>query len=62
MVSSRNIETCRGKTIFLEIIEKPGIIEFYWKRGEDMTSNVFTKNLSIPQFEKSIKVFIGEYR
>ena len=60
MVSWRNIETCKGKTILSRELKKTGIIECYWKRGEDMISNVFTKKSSRTKFEKHIKVIVGE--
>ena len=50
------------KQLFLRESKEAGIIEFYWKRGEDMTTDVFTKNLARTQFEKHIKVFFGEDR
>ena len=43
-------------------MKEAGIVECYWKIGEDMTSDVFTKNLARPKFEKHVKVFVGEDR
>ena len=43
-------------------MKEAGIIECYWKRGENITLYVFTKSLEIPKFEKHIKVCFGEDR
>jgi hypothetical protein len=48
------------KQYFLRELKEAGIIECHWKKGEDMTSDVFTKNLPGPLFEKHIKAFVGE--
>ena len=48
------------KQYFLRELKEAGIIECYWRKGDDMTSDVFTKNLPGSLFEKHIKAFVGK--
>ena len=54
---TRHIEV---KQYFLRELKEAGIIEIKWTSGDDMTSDLFTKNLSGPTFEKHASKFVGE--
>jgi len=54
---TRHVEV---KQYFLRELKEAGLIEVRWVKGSDMTSDVFTKNLARPLFEKHIKRFVGE--
>jgi hypothetical protein len=53
---TRHIEV---KQYFLHELKEAKIIEVKWKNSEDLTSDIFTKNLSGPLFEKHAKTFVG---
>jgi hypothetical protein len=53
---TRHIEV---KQYFLREMKEAGIIEVLWKSGEEQTSDVFTKNLARPAFEKHTVKFVG---
>ena len=48
------------KMFFLRELKEAGLIECFWKKGDDMTSDVFTKNLAGPLYEKHISAFVGK--
>lgn len=48
------------KQYFLRELKEAGILEVTWTSGEDMTSDIFTKNVTGPIFEKHIPKFVGE--
>lgn len=52
---TRHIEI---KQYFLRDLKEEGYINVKWKKGKDMTSNIFTKNLARGPFEKHTKLFI----
>jgi hypothetical protein len=54
---TRHIEV---KQYFLREMKEAGIIEVLWKSGEEQTSDVFTKNLARPPFEKHAAKFVGD--
>jgi histone deacetylase 1/2 len=45
---------------FLRELKEEGIIVTKWLSGEDMSSDLFTKNLARPLFEKHTRVYVGE--
>jgi hypothetical protein len=47
---------------FLQELKEEGIINthWWWLSGEDMSSDLFTKNLTRPLFEKYTRVYVGE--
>eukprot|EP00957_Ditylum_brightwellii_P108164 8252043-Ditylum_brightwellii.AAC.1 len=47
------------KKYFLCKMKEACIIECRWKKGQDMTSTIFTKNCAYPMFEKYAFQFIG---
>ena len=53
----RHIEV---KQYFLRELKEAGIIKMKWTKGEEMTSDIFTKNLSVAPFEKHGSRFYGE--
>jgi hypothetical protein len=53
---TRHVEV---RMYFLRELKEAGIIHTRWLRGEDMTSDLFTKNLARPLFEKHAKAFVG---
>ena len=53
---TRHIET---KQYFLQELKEEGIIIVKWKSGEEMTSDIFTKNLPVSIFEKHGSKFYG---
>ena len=54
---TRHIEV---KQYFLRELKEAGIIVTKWRSGDDMTSDLFTKNLAGPLFEKHGQVFFGK--
>lgn len=44
---------------FLRNLKEEGYSNVKWKKGEDMTSGIFTKNLVRGPFEKHAEMFIG---
>eukprot|EP00957_Ditylum_brightwellii_P184860 14079154-Ditylum_brightwellii.AAC.1 len=48
------------KQYFFQELKEVGLIEIKWKRGEDMRSDIFTKNCNGTTFERSILKFVGE--
>src|SRR5687767_2152082 len=52
---TRHIEV---KQFFLRDLKEAGIVHEVWKRGVDMTSVIFTKNLPSATFEKHKKAFV----
>ena len=53
----RHIE---NKQCFLREFKEAGLIKFVWRKGDDMTSDIFTKNLSLQTMEKHGKKFYGK--
>jgi hypothetical protein len=53
---TRHIEV---KQYFLRDLKEAGILKVRWKSGEEMTSDIFTKNLPGPTFEKHGSKFYG---
>ena len=51
---------CDTESRFAQELKEAGIIEIKWTSGDDMTSDLFTKNLSGPTFEKHASKFVGE--
>jgi hypothetical protein len=45
---------------FLRELKEEGIIVTKWLSGKDMSSDLFTKNLARPLFEKHTRVYVGE--
>jgi len=54
---TRHIEV---KQFFLRELKECGILETEWLSGDDMTSDIFTKNLAGPLFNKHASAFVGE--
>ena len=50
----------KNKQYFLRELKEVGILKIVWKNGEEMTSDIFTKNLSVSLFEKHGSKFYGE--
>ena len=48
------------KQYYLQELKEAGILKVQWKNGEDMTSDVFTKNQTGPLFEKYGSKFYGK--
>jgi hypothetical protein len=46
------------KQYFLRELKEAGIVHVKWQSGEDMTSNMFTKNLPTASFEKHKQAFV----
>jgi hypothetical protein len=44
---------------FLRELKEKGLVDVEWCKSEDMTADVFTKNLSGPLFHKHISAFCG---
>jgi hypothetical protein len=45
---------------FLRELKESGLIEINWCKSEDMTADLFTKNLDGQMFKKHTAVFCGE--
>ena len=45
---------------FLRELNEEGVIELFWIPTEENSSDIFTKNLPGPAFEKHTKVFCGK--
>ena len=54
---TRHVEV---KQYFLRELKESGILKIQWRSGEEMTSNLFTKNLGGPLFEKHASEFVGK--
>ena len=54
---TRRIEV---KQHFLRESKESSILKIQWKSGEEMTSDLFTKNLGGPLFEKHASEFVGK--
>ena len=54
---TRHVEV---KQYFLRELKEAGIIEVIWEKGDNMSSDIFTKNTPGPLFEKHIKKYVGE--
>ena len=54
---TRHIEV---KQYYLRELKEAGILKVQWKSGDQMTSDIFTKNLAGPLFEKHGYKFYGE--
>ena len=54
---TRHIEV---KQYYLRELKEAGILKVQWKSGDQMTSDIFTKNLAGPLFEKHGSKFYGE--
>ena len=54
---TRHIEV---KQYYLSELKEAGILKVQWKSGDDMTSDIFTKNLGGPLFEKHGSKFYGK--
>ena len=48
------------KQYFLRDLKEAGLIVIKWIPTEDMTADIFTKNLPAPLFEKHTKKILGE--
>jgi len=53
---TRHVEV---KQYFLRELKESGFINVVWQSGEDMTSDLFTKNLHGPLFERHASKFVG---
>ena len=53
---TRHVEV---KQFFLRELREQGLIEVRWCNGESMTSDLFTKNLAGPLFDKHAQSFVG---
>ena len=53
---TRHVEV---RMYFLRELKEAGIIHTVWLCGDDMSSDLFTKNLARPQFEKHTQTFCG---
>eukprot|EP00957_Ditylum_brightwellii_P069190 5254010-Ditylum_brightwellii.AAC.1 len=47
------------KQYFLWELKKEGILFCKWKKGREMTSDIFTKNYTRPDFEQYAAQFVG---
>ena len=47
------------KQYFLRELKEAGIVEVHWKSGDEMTSDIFTKNCSVPLFKNHASKFVG---
>ena len=47
------------KKNFMRELKEKGILKAVWKAGEDNSSDLFTKNLPGPSFEKHAKEYVG---
>jgi len=54
---TRHIEV---KMYFLRELKEMGIVKVVWKKGDDMPSDLFTKNLGGTTFEKHASEFVGK--
>jgi hypothetical protein len=54
---TRHVEV---RQYFLRELKEEGIIHTVWLRGDDMCSDLFTKNLARPLFEKHARAFLGD--
>ena len=54
---TRHIEV---KQYYLRELKEAGILKVQWKSGDQMTSDIFAKNLAGPLFEKHGSEFYGE--
>eukprot|EP00957_Ditylum_brightwellii_P142528 10859033-Ditylum_brightwellii.AAC.1 len=48
------------KQYFLQELKEVGLIEIKWKRGEDIRSDIFTKNCNGTTFKRHIPKFVAE--
>jgi hypothetical protein len=53
---TRHIDT---RYYFLRELKEQGIIKTVWLSGLEMPSDLFTKNLARPLFEKHVRVYCG---
>ena len=53
----RHIDT---RNYFLRELKEQGIIKTKWRSGNDNSSDLFTKNLAGPMFERHTKVYCGD--
>ena len=53
---TRHVEV---KQFFLRELKERGLIHVKWTSGEKMTSDIFTKNLAGPLFDKHAQSFVG---
>eukprot|EP00957_Ditylum_brightwellii_P151364 11526034-Ditylum_brightwellii.AAC.1 len=56
-VCTRRIEV---KQYFLRELKEAGIIESRWKKGQEMTPDIFTENCASPLFDKHAVTFVGK--
>jgi hypothetical protein len=54
---TRHIEV---KQYFLRELKENGLVKVIWKKGDDMTADLFTKNLPGPLFEKHASEYVGK--
>ena len=54
---TRHIEV---KQYYLRELKEAGILKVWWKSGTEMSSDIFTKNLGGPLFEKHGSKFYGK--
>ena len=45
---------------FMRELKEQGVLEVKWIVSEDNNSNMFTKNLSVPPFEKHMKAYVTD--
>ena len=50
------------KQYFIRDLKEEGLIKIQWIPTEEMTADLFTKNLSTEQFEKHSQVLLGDLR
>ena len=48
------------RMFFLRELKEEGLLKIVWQRGTENPVDMFTKNLSGPDFNKFAKVFVGE--
>ena len=53
---TRHIEV---KQYFLRELKEQGMVNVVWTKGDDMTADIFTKNLSGPTFNKHAEALVG---
>jgi hypothetical protein len=54
---TRHIET---RQYYLRELKAKGILNLRWKAGVDESSDIFTKNLPRPDFERHAREFVGK--
>ena len=57
---SGRLRHIQNKMYYLRELKEAGLIKITWKKGEEMTSDIFTKNLPLKLLEKHGSKFYGE--